>query len=440
MLGPNRRILTTLAESKAVNTDKLFQQLRAICGPQNLHTDSTLTAQVSLTTPAIAFITPGSTPEVIATIQAAEAAGIAVIPWGGATEGGAGYPPSIDRPYLLLSSSRLNNITDFQPDDLTVTAEPGVTLAALQQHIASRRLFLALDVPMAERATLGGIVSAATSGFWRPAYGSPRDLVIGMRAVMTGGVEVKGGGKVVKNVAGYDLCKLFTGARGTLGFLTELTFKLRPLPESDRTLAWNAPDLGEAVRLGLELHQAQLASTFLVVTNEPEGSPRLVIGLQGGSVRVDWQVNEFGRRVSAARWNSLPNVVSPLELAVLRDTLAPSEATGTFGVRISLLPSQLIGFVTSLTDLPDIRVTVHCASGIVFLSAHNVSAETVRSVKTLLPKDANVVWTRLETEIAVQEKIAFFGENPAEFGLHRALKKSLDPRDTFSPGRFLGKL
>jgi glycolate oxidase FAD binding subunit len=432
--------LKATAESRAVNTDHLFQQLAAIVGDANLDRTSEATGIISASAPAIAALSPGSTAEVVAIVQAAEAAGVALIPCGGGTEIGAGYPPQSDRPYLLLRSSRLNSITDFQPDDLTVTAEPGVTLAALQQHVASRRLFLALDVPLAEQATLGGIVSAASSGFWRPAYGAPRDLLIGMKAVMTGGIAVKGGGKVVKNVAGYDICKLFTGARGTMGFLTELTFKLRPLPEADRTLAWNAPDLGEAVRLGLELHHAQLASTFLVATNEPEGVPRLIVGLQGVSARVDWQVNEFGRRVSAARWNSLPNVVPPPELTALRDRMAGTGPVGSFAVRISMLPSQLPAFVSALSDLPQIRATVHCASGIVSLSANDVAADTVRRVKTLLPKDANVVWTRLDAARAEQEQIALFGETRAEFGLHRALKKSLDPQDTFSPGRFLGKL
>ena len=440
MLKPNRRILTAIAEPIGVNTEKLFQQLTGIVGQGNLDQSADTIGLIDSSTSALAAVSPGSTAEVVAIIKAAEAEGVALIPCGGGTEIQTGYPPAGDRPYLLLRSARMDKITDFQPDDLTATVEPGVTLAALQQHVASRRLFLALDVPKAEQATLGGIVSSATSGFWRPSYGAPRDLVIGLKAIMTGGVEVKGGGKVVKNVAGYDICKLFTGARGTLGFLTELTFKLRPLPEADRTLAWNAPDLEEAVRLGLELHHAQLASTFLVATNEPEGVPRLVVGLQGVSARVDWQVNEFSRRVSAARWNSLPNIMPPSELAALRDRLAPFEATGTFASRIAMLPSQLSAFVAALADLPQIRATVHCASGIVSLSANDVTSDTVRRVKTLLPKDANVVWTRLDAALAEQEKIALFGETRAEFGLQQALKKALDLRNTFSPGRFLGKL
>lgn len=424
-----------------MNTEKFFQELTVIVGDDNLDRTAPVIASLGESSPAAAAVSPGSTGEVIAVIKAAEAAGVTLVPLGGGTEVGIGYPPRPDRPYLLLRSARLNRITDFQPDDLTVTAEPGVTLAALQQHVAARRLFLALDVPMAEQATLGGIVSAATSGFWRPTYGAPRDLLIGLRAVMAHGVEVKGGGKVVKNVAGYDVCKLFTGARGTLGFLTELTFKLRPLPEADRTLAWNAPDLEEAVRLGLELHQAQLAPTFLVATSEPDGIPRLVIGLQGIAVRVEWQVNEFGRRVSAARWNSLPNVLPPAELTALRDRLAAATLSpGAFALRAAVLPSQLPAFVHALAAMPELRATVHCASGIVSLAADNVTADRVRQLKALFPKDANVVWMRLDAALAAQEKIALFGETRPEFALHRALKKSLDPLDTFSPGRFLGNL
>ncbi len=417
-----------------MNTDKFLQRLADIVGSGNVNGAPSAPALHGAS--ALAAVFPASTSEVIAIVQAAEADGVALLPCGGGTEIGTGYPPSADRPYLLLHSARFDRITDFQPDDLTVTAEPGVTLASLQQCVASRRLFLGLDVPMADQATLGGIVSTAAAGFWRPAYGAPRDLLIGMRAVMAGGIEVKGGGKVVKNVAGYDVCKLFAGARGTMGFLTELTFKLRPLPEADRTLAWNAPDLCEAVRLGLELHQAQLASTFLVATNEPEGVPRLIVGLQG----VDWQVNEFGRRVSAARWNSLPNIVAPPELTALRDRTASDGTPNAVALRIAMLPSQLPAFVASLVELPNLRAMIHCASGICSLSAHDVVSDTVSKLKTLVPKDANVVWTRLDPALAVQEQVAPFGETRAEFGLHAALKKSLDPKGTFSPGRFLGNL
>ncbi len=423
-----------------MNEQNFLEQLKRISGEESVSQAHEGEVPGGLGTPPCAIVAPDRTDVVAAIVKIAEAEEVAVVVSGGETELGTGYPLAPDKPYLLLRTSSLNRITDFQPDDLTVTVEPGVTLAALQQHLASRRLFLPLDVPNADRATMGGIVSGGTSGFWRPAYGAPRDLLIGLRAVMTGGVEVKGGGRVVKNVAGYDVCKLFTGARGTLGVLTELTFKLRPLPEADRTVSWDAPSLQAAVRLGLELHQARLAPTFLVATNEPEGRARLLIGLQGIAPRVEWQVREFARRLSIAGWNSLPNVIPPPELTILRDSLNPPPAEKRIALRMAVLPSQAISLVSQLAELPGSRLIVQCSTGIISLTVNEADADTVRRVKALVPKEANVVWTHLAADLAPQEDIARFGEIRGEFALHHALKLALDPKGTFSPGRFLGKL
>ena len=186
-------------------------------------------------------------------------------------------------------------------DDLTVTCEPGLTLAALQTALAAKNQELALDVPCPESATLGGIVSANGSGFQRGAYGSARDLLLGVRAVMAGGVAVAGGGRVVKNVAGYDVCKLFTGAWGTLGIITELTLKVRAKVLSKRVMAWETADVAAGAKLGLELHHAQLAPLFLLATNEYQNQPHLIIGMEGAIERVNWQAEEFKRRLAAGR-------------------------------------------------------------------------------------------------------------------------------------------
>ena len=150
---------------------------------------------------------------------------------------------------------------------MTITCEPGVTLSALQAHLATRRQFLPSTC-----LCLRGLRWAASSPPIRAASVAgvrrARDLVIGIRAIMTGGTQVKGGGKVVKNVAGYDVCKLFTGAWGTAGVITEITFKVYPLPEGERLLWMPAPDIATAARAGFALHQAQLAPTALLATNE----------------------------------------------------------------------------------------------------------------------------------------------------------------------------
>ncbi|MCU0646216.1 MAG: FAD-binding oxidoreductase [bacterium] len=131
---------------------------------------------------------------------------------------------------LGISLNRMNKILSHEVADLTVTVEAGMNLAALQQSLKSKKQFLPLDPVNAENRTLGGIVSANSSGPWRLRYGVCRDLVLGLKVVQPDGTVIRTGGKTVKNVAGYDLSKLFIGSMGTLGVITEITFKLFPLP------------------------------------------------------------------------------------------------------------------------------------------------------------------------------------------------------------------
>ena len=383
--------------------------------------------------------------EISAVVRAAEIAHTALIACGGGTQWQTGYPPRPEQPYLVLRTDRLNRVTDYQPDDLTVTCEPGVTLAQLQETLVTRNQWLPLDVPYGERATLGGIVSTNANGFGRPAYGTPRDLLIGVRAVMTGGQEIKGGGKVVKNVAGYDVCKLFTGAWGTLGILTELTFKVRPFSEATRTLAWNVPDMATGAKIGFDLHSAQLAPMFLLVTNEPNGTPRLIVGLEGYTVRVHWQATEFARRVASAGIASAPSDVSASELTALRDRQARLEPDIAAAIRIAVPPADLPELVARLQAIPNLAFTAHAETGIVSLAAPQSDATSgsdspVNAIRRAMPLDANIVWTRIAPQQAAGENVPVWGETRPDFALHRALKMALDPQETFSPGRFLGKL
>lgn len=373
-------------------------------------------------------------------MRAAEAEGAALLPYGGGTQLQTGYPPLADKPYRLLSSARLNRILDQQPADLTVTCEPGVTLAELQAALAPYRQMLALDVPLPERATLGGIVAANTTGFWRPAYGAPRDLVIGLRAVMSGGVEVRGGGKVVKNVAGYDLCKLFTGSWGTLGVLTELTFRTRTRPEIERALAWDAPDLASAARVGLALHQARLAVTYVLATNEPEGRPRLILGLHGSAERVEWQTAELARLAAEAGLNGRTAILSEADVTALRDRQARLEPEWQMAARLSCLPTELEAAIRTLETPSDFALTAHCATGTLALAATRVTEDTTARLRKARPPGAHLVWTRLTRAVPDCDHLAVWGEPQAEFKLHRAIKQALDPKNTFSPGRFLGRL
>ncbi|HLV82001.1 MAG TPA: FAD-binding oxidoreductase, partial [Chthonomonadaceae bacterium] len=350
----------------------LMAALEAAVGRENVRVGAVLppgAATAHWEERALATVAPGSAEQVAGVVRAAEAAGAALIPFGGGTQLHTGYPPRPDRPFLLLHTARMSRLLDYQPDDMTVTCEPGMTLVALDKALEAHRQFLPLDPPLPDKATLGGLVSTNATGFWRPAYGAPRDLLIGLRAVMTGGEPVKGGGKVVKNVAGYDVCKLFTGAWGTLGILTELTFKVRPLPETERVLAWETPDLTTATCIALQMQAARLAATYLLATNEPQGRPRLVLGLQGTAARVEWQVLQFSRMAVEAGIGAPVVELTPDEIRDLRDRQARLAPDTAIAGRIACLPTALPDLMRALEAQPYCLLTAHCATGIISLAA-----------------------------------------------------------------------
>lgn len=423
-----------------MNPSDLLEEIRTLLGPDGVCTveATTLTLPAIWSLAPLFIASPASAAEAAAVIKAAEAAQTAVLPIGNGTQLTTGYPPAEERPYLLLRTDRLNHVLDHQPDDLTVTCESGVTLNQLQGVLATRHQELPLDAPLPHLATLGGLVATATSGFRRAAYGAPRDLLIGMKAVMTGGVEVKGGGKVVKNVAGYDVCKLFTGAWGTVGLLTQLTFKVRPLPEARRTLAFPMPNLAVVSEVGLALHQARLAPTFLLATNRWNDMPALIIGLEGTAERVEWQAGEFTRRVSQETGSSKPTTELPAAaLEELREALA---APAPIAARIACLPTEIVPLVRRLEALGGVRLLADCSVGILHVSVPEADGSRIEAIRSALPPRSNCLWLHLPPDAPEAIMHSLWGEKREDAPLHRALKQTLDPHNTFSPGRFYNRL
>ena len=166
---------------------------------------------------------------------------------------------------MILSTARLNAIVEHAHSDLTVTVEAGCTLKQLAETLAKQNQRLALDALWPSRATVGGILSTNDSGALRLRFGSLRDLVIGITLALPDGTLAKSGGKVVKNVAGYDLPKLVTGALGTLGVITQATFRLHPMPKESRTVSCLARDARDAQRLVLAIQDSKLAHSALQV-------------------------------------------------------------------------------------------------------------------------------------------------------------------------------
>jgi glycolate oxidase FAD binding subunit len=210
-----------------------------------------------------------------------------------------------------LDLRSLNNVLEYTPEDMTVTVEAGMTLSALQTQLAKHRQWLALDPPHPERLTVGELLAFDLSGPRRLGYGTVRDSLIGLSAVLADGRVVKSGGKVVKNVAGFDLGKLFVGSRSSLGVIAQASFKLRPLPEAEALLEASCLGFEAAERLIEGILASELRPVMLDLHNQParngpvvDGSPMsvglpkpaagcaLVLGFAGAGEDVDWQISK----------------------------------------------------------------------------------------------------------------------------------------------------
>ena len=211
-------------------------------------------------------VRPESRQQVAEVVGWARQENVALFPRGGGVHVSLGNQPG--RRGVVLDLSRCNRVLDFQPSDLTVTAEAGVTLDSLQQHLAAGGKFLPLESPISGAATIGGILAANVTGPLRSSLGLPREWLIGIGVVNAQGVETKAGGKVVKNVTGYDLDKLYTGSLGTLGIIVEAAFKLAPLPAESGVLMAVLPSMQAAVDSGSVLAKQVYAPQGLQVLNQ----------------------------------------------------------------------------------------------------------------------------------------------------------------------------
>src|SRR6266849_4706084 len=226
-------------------------------------------------------IEPGTESELAEVLRLSNEAGLAVIPRGGGTKLGWGNPPA--RADLILSTARLNEILEYAWADLTVSVEAGCTIQRLQETLAQHGQRLAVDPLWPEKASVGGVLSTSDSGALRLRFGAVRDLIIGATIALPDGTLASSGGKVVKNVAGYDLPKLVTGALGTLGVIVRAVFRLHPLPLNSRSFSISAADGVAMQQFVLAVQNSKLAHTFLQSHFSGDASPVSDILFEGRS-------------------------------------------------------------------------------------------------------------------------------------------------------------
>ena len=433
--------------------------LRGIVGPAHVLTGADCGPYVLDGRAPEAVVLPGSKEEVAAVLLAAGAADLPVTPWGGGTKMGIGAPPQ--RLGLVLGLKRLNRLLEHEPGDLTATAQAGMTLGALQRELGTRGQWLSLDPAHADEATLGGIVSSNAAGPRRHLYGACRDLVIGLTVVTAAGTLVKGGGKVVKNVAGYDLPKLFVGAFGTLGVIVEATVKLRPRPDADRMVVARFASLKEAGAAARAVMGSDLLPSALdLVDGEtlralelggPDGAA-LLIGVDGIAEQVHWQCTEVERMLRLqglvdarvldadardAAWRArggLGRGAFPETAAVMKWVVLPAQVADVM--------EQGMG-VALRAGLP-VALAAHAGVGVV--EAVLAGGEGADATKV---SDVLIEWRTLvraaggqalveSAPLAIKERVPVWDDLGPALRIMQRIKSQLDPSGLLNPGRFAG--
>jgi glycolate oxidase FAD binding subunit len=399
--------------------------------------------------PVARIARPASVEEASQVLAAAAADGLAVAFMGCGSKLGLGNPP--ERVDLLVSSERLDQVLEHAAGDLVVRVQAGVRLADLQAALAPAGQWLALDPPE-PRATVGGVVAADASGPRRLRYSTVRDLIIGITVVLADGTVARAGGKVVKNVAGYDLAKLFCGSLGTLGMIAEATFRLHPLPAAAAvvTLQVDTPEqVGQAVQ---RLARSPLEPSAVELVVDEWGWPgRLTTVFEGIRPGVEAQaataaglLGQIGEATVAGPGQTDAALsqlgARPFEKAevALKATCPPAE-----------LPGVLAELVTGRGRW-DGSVSAHAATGVLWMAsglregdlppdspfAPSVASGITAMRERLVARGGSLVVVKAPP--ALKRAVDAWGPAGDAVGLMRRVKERFDPDRRLAPGRFVG--
>jgi len=393
----------------------------------------------------VAVLFPESVEHISQILKRADSEGICLIPFGSGTMIHIGGLPPDE--FVAVDMSRVKGITDFDPENLTVSAQAGLKLSELQEMLAEKRLFVPLDPPFADKATIGGILATNASGALRLLYGSARDFVLGMRVVLLDGRVIKCGGKTVKNVAGYDMNKLFIGSLGTVGVIVEATFRLVPLPECCGTVLLSFDELSDAatfldkllhsklIPASAELMDAPAQKILAADFDIPDASWLVAVRFMGFREEVERQISDVGQMWSKAEvvpteqqnrlWQRVNNLAFGEEAAVM--------------VKISV-PISLVPRTMKLLDGAALRIS-HAGSGIVY-AAFNQEENLAARINHLRWR-VNEMSGFLTVEKAprsLKMVVDVWDSAGKSIGIMRKIRDAFDPRRILNRSRFLGGL
>jgi glycolate oxidase FAD binding subunit len=342
---------------------------------------------------------------------------------------------------VAVSTSRLNRLVQHAVGDLTVTAEAGMKFADLQLLLAAAGQFLPIDPAYPQQATLGGIVATADAGSLRHRYRGVRDLLLGMTFVRSDGKISAAGGRVVKNVAGYDLMKLFTGAYGTLGVISQVTFRVYPLPESSGTVVLtgevNALSQTAQILLSSALTPSaiDLLSPQLVAKLGLGKGTGLIVRFQSIAPSVKQQsarLLEVGEKLGLQGTSCCDNEEDQLWQR-LPETMWDSGTKSAIICKIGIRPSEA---VTAINELPVQDALIHAGSGLGVLRFETATADTLLQVRRGCEAKGGFL-TVLAAPADIKQQLDVWGYNGSAIDLMRRIKQQFDPENLLSPHRFI---
>lgn len=416
-------------------------------------------------------VTPGSAEEVAAILQFANARDLVVAPAGGGTQQDiGGVPPRVD---ILLSTAGLKGIEQYDPGDLTVSINAGTPFAQVQQKLTEHQQWLPFDAPNLDRATFGGLLATGAAGPLKSAFGGMRDYCIGIQFVTADGKIAKGGGRVVKNVAGYDLMKLMTGSYGSLAVITRANFKVFPRPRQTRTFVCAFGSLDEAFKFRTQVFRSPLTPLCMEIISPraPEylcdpppvrdaddyapaypvaapasewqivlraaGSDNVLAryardlgtavtrALEGAAEEQFWAwVSGFGHAVLARHRNAM---VMFTHLAI--QSVAPAiQALERVAQDYNFIPAAVGRAATGNLVMAFIPLSVDPPSAVQY-------ANCVSAFRGMLPPGSSAEVAHCPKEAKLHFDV--WGSTPTDLEMMKAVKRAMDPNNILNRGRFI---
>ncbi len=409
---------------------------------------------IAETLPLSDTVTPADQAELVETVRESFVDGTPIYPLGGKTSLNFGLPPKIIGHGVSMQG--LKRVIDYPARDMTITVEAGITIDSLATTLAKENQRLPIDLPDANRATLGGVIATNTSGTRRYAYGTIRDYVIGISAVDGRGTLFHGGGRVVKNVAGYDFCKLLTGSLGTLGIISQVTLRVKPIPSCSRFVTCRMRDwpMAERILAALVTSQTTPAAIELLVgpawrKDSVLGSltdrerAHLLIGLEGTEQEVDWMASTL--------WNELRKlgvageIVPDYHTTDLWRRLAqfPVEGKSPLVLKAALRPSRTVEFIRRLEEIdPQCSIQSHAGNGIVIARIASAGSDGISKmlVGSLQPSavehGGHVTLLSCDSPGELTRQ-CWWGSLGDAGAVMEEVKRQFDPKDLLNRGRFV---